>query len=351
MTELGVLKDTYNRTIRDLRISITDRCNFRCVYCLPDTEESANLFRFKKEAQPSKKLTHPWKPKSQILNFEEITRIVRISSKLGINKIRITGGEPLLRRGVESLISSISKLGTINDLSLTSNGTNFPQLADKLKDSGLTRVTFSLDSLDRQNFKRITGFDGLDNVVKSIRLAKILGLNPIKVNAVIIRGINDHEIESLIQFAIQEKIIMRMIEFMPLDSGRTWQRDHVVSGTEILSQIKKKFSVEPLSKLNISATANRWSIGKHDTEIGIIAPVTQPFCGNCNRIRITADGKVRTCLFSIKEHDLKTRLRDGSSDHQLASAISKIILKKEPGHKIGKPEFTQPERSMSCIGG
>ena len=227
MTTDGVLQDTYNRTIRDLRISITDRCNFRCAYCLPDTEEAANFYQSRKnnsvQAASSKKIIHNWKPKSELLSFEEITRIVKISSSLGVNKVRITGGEPLLRHGVDSLISSISNLGVIGDLSLTSNGSKFPSLAKKLKEAGLNRITLSLDSLNHKNFRRITGSDGLDNIIESIDLAKALDLTPIKVNAVIIRGINDQEIESLVEFSIRKNIIIRMIEFMPLDSGRTWQ--------------------------------------------------------------------------------------------------------------------------------
>lgn len=355
MTPDGILKDTYNRTIRDLRISITDRCNFRCAYCLPDTEEAANFYQSRKkksvQAASSKKIIHNWKPKSELLSFEEITRIVKVSSSLGVNKVRITGGEPLLRHGVDSLISSISNLGVIGDLSLTSNGSKFPSLAKKLKEAGLNRITLSLDSLNHKNFRRITGSDGLDNIIESIDLAKALELTPIKVNAVIIRGINDQEIESLVEFSIRKNIIIRMIEFMPLDSGRTWQRKHVVPGEEIINRIKSKFSITRLPSQNLSETATRWSIGKGDAEIGIIAPVTKPFCGNCNRIRLTSDGKVRTCLFSLHEHDLKSMLRDGSSNSKLESRIKDIVLKKESGHRIDKPEFIQPKRTMSCIGG
>ena len=350
-----VLRDTYNRTIRDLRISITDRCNFRCAYCLPDTEEAANFYRsrkgFKSKAVGTEKIIHNWKPKTEILSFEEITRIVKVSTSLGVNKIRITGGEPLLRSGIEDLISSISNLSGIEDLSLTSNGSKFPSLAKKLKEAGLTRVTLSLDSLNQKNFRRITGYNGLNNIIESIQLAKTLNLTPVKVNTVIIRGINDHEIESLVEFAIRNKIIIRMIEFMPLDSGRSWQRNHVVPGQEILNRIKSKFSIAALPSQNISETASRWSIGGDEAELGIIAPVTNPFCGNCNRIRLTSDGKVRTCLFSLNEHDLKSVIRDGASDDQLASRIKNIVLKKEAGHKIGKPDFFQPKRTMSCIGG
>ena len=224
MTPSGVLQDTHKRIIRDLRVSITDRCNFRCAYCLPETEEAANFYRHQRtDEHPSKqetKLSYSWKPRAQILTYEEITRIIRVASSLGVKKVRITGGEPLLRRNVESLIESIVTLGTIDDLSLTSNGTHFPRLGKRLKEAGLSRITLSLDSLDRENFRKITGRDGLDDVLESIHLAKALGLTPVKVNAVIIRGLNDHEIGALAHFAVQENIVMRMIEFMPLDSGR-----------------------------------------------------------------------------------------------------------------------------------
>lgn len=355
MTPSRGLQDTHNRIIRDLRVSITDRCNFRCAYCLPETEEAANFYRSNqtgnKPSNQETKLGYPWKPKSQILSFEEITRVIRVASSLGVNKVRITGGEPLLRRNVESLVADIATLGTVDDLSLTSNGTHFPRLAKRLKDAGLSRITLSLDSLDRENFKKITGRDGLDDVRESIRLAKTLDLTPVKVNAVIIRGLNDHEIEDLAKFAIDEQIVMRMIEFMPLDSGRAWQRDHVVPGAEILQRIKSRFSLSALPSQHPAETATRWSLGEGCAEIGIIAPVTQPFCGQCNRIRLTADGNIRTCLFSVHEHDLKPMLRDGSGDDALASMLQGIVLKKEPGHRIDQPGFVQPERSMSCIGG
>ena len=355
MTPSGVLQDTHNRTVRDLRVSITDRCNFRCAYCLPETEEAANFFRSNRATgnatKQETKLGYPWKPKSQILTLEEITRVIRIASSLGVNKVRITGGEPLLRRNVETLVDDIAALGTISDLSLTSNGTHFPRLAKRLKEAGLSRITLSLDSLDRDNFRKITGRDGLDDVLESIRLAKSLGLTPVKVNAVIIRDLNDHEIEDLAKFAIQEQIVMRMIEFMPLDSGRAWQRDHVVPGEEIIQRIKACFPLTALPSQHPAETANRWSLGEGDAEIGIIAPVTQPFCGQCNRIRLTADGNIRTCLFSVHEHDLKPLLRGEATDDELAAELQRIVWKKETGHQIGQPGFVQPERSMSGIGG
>ena len=356
MSRPGVLQDSHNRVIRDLRISITDRCNFNCVYCLPETEEAANFYQpvatgAKRPASVPGKLLYPWKPRSQILSFEEITRVAQVAASLGVDKIRITGGEPLLRRGVESLISQIAAIDSIRDLSLTTNGTHFPRLAKCLKEAGLGRVTLSLDSLDRDNFKKITGRDGLAEVLKSIRLAKSLGLTPVKVNAVIIRGLNEHEIVRLAKFAMDEDIIMRFIEFMPLDSRQAWRRDHVVSGDEIAGRIQSKYPLTRLPADNPSGTSTRWSLGQGAAEIGIIAPVTQPFCGNCNRIRLTADGKIRTCLFSHHEHDLKPSLRDGCGTSELAAQLQRIVLRKEPGHRINEPDFVQPARTMSLIGG
>ena len=271
-----------------------------------------------------------------MLSLEEIARVAKASASLGVTKMRLTGGEPLLRKGVEQLISLIADIDTLKDLSLTTNACGFPSKAKNLKDAGLGRVTISLDSLDRDNFIKISGRDGLTDAVESIRLAKAIGLTPVKVNAVIIRGLNDHEIESLAKFALDEEIIMRFIEFMPLGSRQAWQNDHVVSGSEIIHPAE---------------TSTRWSLGQGGAEIGIIAPVTQPFCGNCNRIRLTADGKIRTCLFSLHEHDIKPTLRDGSSLNELAARLQQIVFKKEPGHRIGENDFEQPARTMSRIGG
>ena len=274
-----------------------------------------------------------------------------MAASLGVNKIRITGGEPLLRRGVENLVSQIAAIGSIRDLSMTTNGTGFPALAKRLKEAELGRVTISLDSLDRDNFKKITGRDGLAEVLESIRMAKSVGLAPVKLNAVIIRGLNDHDIVRLANFAHEQDVIMRFIEFMPLGTRQAWHREHVVPGAEIIERIAAKLPLTRLPAGNPSETSTRWSLGQGAGEIGVIAPVTQPFCGNCNRIRLTADGKIRTCLFSLGEHDLKPTLRSGASDIELADQLQRIILKKEPGHRIGAADFVQPERTMSRIGG
>jgi len=355
---MSALRDSHGRILKDLRISITDRCNFRCLYCLPETEEAANFYRTRFDAQrnpnPSHGLPiqHEWKPRHQILRFEEIVRIARIAVSLGITKLRVTGGEPLLRQGVEQLVSQLAAIPGVEDLALTTNGFLFSRKAEALRKAGLQRVSFSMDSMNPENFKRMTGRDGHASVLESIQLARSLGFRPIKVNAVVIRGINDHEIEDLAAFAQQEHISLRFIEFMPLDSSRAWQLDHVVSGSVILERLKARFqlvAIDPSS--NPSETARRWRFADGPGEIGIIAPVSQPFCGHCNRLRMTADGKIRTCLFSLHEHDLKPLLRNGASDESIAERLQEIVLGKEAGHRIGQKDFVQPARTMSCIGG
>ena len=300
------------------------------------------------ESQP---ILQQWVPKSNILSFEEIERVVRIFAARGIDKIRLTGGEPLLRRGIEHLTAAIAKVPGITDLALTTNGFLFAQKARALLEAGLKRVSFSLDSLDSANFKKMTGRDSLAEVLASIRLAQELGFHPVKVNAVIIRGINDHEIEDLAQFARTHNLTFRFIEFMPLDSARAWLKEMVVSGKELLERLHAKFTLLPVSADNPSSTSKRWAFSDGRGEIGIIAPVSEPFCGQCNRIRLTADGKIRTCLFSVTEHDLRGRLRDGLSDEALGEWLEEVVWQKEARHHIGEPDFVPASRSMSCIGG
>ena len=349
------LSDSFGRVMRDLRVSVTDRCNFRCLYCLPETEEAADFYRVKfdalKNPSPPTPITREWKPRSQILTFEEIERVVRLAAQLGIEKVRVTGGEPLLRHGLESLVARLAQIPGVTDLAMTTNGFLFPQKGRTLREAGLQRVSFSLDSLDPANFKRIAGRDGLRSVLASIDLAQELGFRPVKANAVIIRGLNDHEIESLTDFARQKNLSFRFIEFMPLDSGRAWQKELVVPGREILQRLQARFDLQPVKSSNISETAKRWSFADGRGEIGIIAPVSEPFCGHCNRLRLTADGKLRTCLFSLTEHDLKPLLRGGASDDVIKERLQEIVRQKEERHHIGEPEFVQPERTMSCIGG
>jgi GTP 3',8-cyclase len=350
-----VLSDAYGRVMRDLRVSLTDRCNFRCVYCLPETEEAANFYgsRFHpvQNPRPQRLRSPEWKPRSEILTFEEIERLVRLFAGLGIQKIRLTGGEPLLRQNVEVLVAKVAAIPGLQDLAMTSNGFLFSKKAQALKAAGLKRISFSLDSLDRKNFQRMTGRDALFEVQTSIRLAQEFGLNPVKVNAVLIRDLNDHELEPLAGFAHERNLSFRFIEFMPLDSSRTWMKDRVVPGAEMLARLQARFSLIPVPPLNPSETARRWRFADGRGEIGIIAPVTEPFCGHCNRVRLTADGKIRTCLFSVHEHDVGALMRSGASDEALSERLRDIVRQKEPRHHIGEPEFVQPPRSMSCIGG
>ena len=352
MTPAPVLADSHGRILRDLRVSVTDRCNFRCLYCLPETEAAQNFYRGHWAKLPnSTPILQQWVPKAAILSFEEIERVVRIAAGFGIQKIRLTGGEPLLRHGLEELVARIAKIPGIEDLAMTTNGFLFAEKARALRDAGLQRVSFSLDSLDRDNFKKITGRDGLAEVLEGIRLARELGFAPVKVNAVVIRDINDHELEALAEFARAQDLSFRFIEFMPLDSARAWQKEMVVSGREILQRLRAKFDLTPVVSDNPHSTSQRWKFAGGRGELGLIAPVSEPFCGHCNRIRLTADGKIRTCLFSVTEHDLRGQLRGGKSDGELGEWLRAVVWQKEARHHIGEPEFVAPPRSMSCIGG
>jgi cyclic pyranopterin phosphate synthase len=262
-----------------------------------------------------------WVPKAHILSFEEIERVVRLAVSLGIQKVRLTGGEPLLRHNVEDLVARIARIPGITDLAMTTNGFLFPQKAKALCAAGLRRISFSLDSLTGDNFRKITGRAGLEEVLASIKLARELGLHPVKVNAVIIRGLNDHEIEALAGFALERDLSLRFIEFMPLDSARAWLKEMVVPGREVLARLQARFDLRPVASDNLSATAKRWSFPDGRGEIGIIAPVSGPFCGHCNRIRLTADGKIRTCLVQRNRARLALATacgRLGRSDRRVA---------------------------------
>jgi len=335
-----VLRDSYGRAIRDLRVSLTDRCNFRCFYCLPHGEP-------------------PIAPKEQMLSYEEIDYLCGIFVSLGIEKIRLTGGEPLMRRDIEVIISKLAKLrtsgngqGSLHDLALTTNGYFLPERARTMKEAGLDRVTISLDSLKRDVFKRMTGVDVLDKVLAGIRAAKEAELHPIKINAVIVRGHNDDELVDFAAFAREHDLKMRFIEFMPLDSGHDWSREDVVSGREIRERISAAFPLEPLKVQRGSETSSRYKFADNAPgEIGIIAPVTEAFCGACSRIRLTADGQIRTCLFSTVEYSLRDVLRSGASRQEIISYIESVVLKKEPRHFINDPGFVAPSRTMSFIGG
>ena len=355
---VALLQDSQGRVMRDLRVSITDRCNFRCLYCLPETEEAANFYRTRYDALRNPQpvaltpIRYEWKPKAHLLSFEEIERVVRIAVGLGIEKIRVTGGEPLLRRDVPQLVAKLGAIAGVRDLAMTTNGFLFARHAGALRAAGLGRVSFSMDSLDPVNFQKMTGRDGLAEVLAGIAQAQAMGFAPVKVNAVVIRGLNDHELVPLATFARERHLSLRFIEFMPLDSGHAWKRDLVVPGREILARLRESFELLPVDQsANPAETARRWIFADGRGEVGIIAPVTEPFCGHCNRLRITADGKLRTCLFSVGEHDLKPLLRGGATDATIADYLRELVMGKEAGHRIGQPDFVQPARTMSCIGG
>lgn len=329
-----VLKDSYNRAIKDLRVSLTDRCNFRCFYCLPHGEP-------------------PIAPKEQMLSYEEIEYVCGIFVELGIEKIRLTGGEPMMRRDIERIIKKLSHLKPrLQDLALTTNGFFLTGRSKGLKEAGLDRITISIDSLKKDKFKQMTGVDVLEKVLAGIEDAKAADLTPIKINAVIVRGHNEDEVVDFARFAREHDVKMRFIEYMPLDSGHEWQREDVVSGHEIRERINEEFLLVPLNVVRGAETSVRYRFA--DTkrgEIGIIAPVTEPFCGACSRIRLTADGQIRTCLFSTVEHSLRDVIRQNSSRKEIIAYIESVVMKKEPRHYINDKNFIQPERTMSFIGG
>lgn len=329
-----MLRDAHNRTIRDLRISLTDRCNFRCFYCLPNGEP-------------------PLARKETILLFEEIEYLADIFVSLGIEKIRLTGGEPLIRRDIPKLVEQLSKLKPkLRDIALTTNGFDFPRHAEGLRVAGVDRVTISLDSLDHAKFKKITGVDALNKVFSAIDAARQYGFSPIKINATIIRGHNDDEFIDFAHFAREQDISMRFIEFMPLDSGHEWSRELVVPGREIFETINNVFPLVPVNKTRGSETAWKYVFADGSPgEIGIISPVTEMFCGACSRIRLTADGQIRTCLFSTTEHNLRDLLRSGANRDEIVEFIQEVVMKKEPRHHINDADFVQPARTMSFIGG
>lgn len=324
------LTDKFGRSITDLRVSVTDRCNFRCVYC--------------RSADPEKHMAA-----HNLLEWSEYERLVRILVAMGIRKVRVTGGEPLVRPGVEEFIASLNALG-VQDLSMTTNGYLLAERCNRLVEAGLKRINISLDSLQRERFERVTRTKTFDEVIAGIDAAQASPLRPVKVNAVLVKGINDDEVEAFAEFARDRDLIMRFIEFMPLDADHTWRRDMVVTAAEIHARIHARW---PLISIlhERSETARKYRFADGRGEIGLIAPVSQPFCGHCSRLRLTADGKLRTCLFSKNDHDLKPLLRGGASDREIGDAILGIVAQKEKGHRINEPDFVPPSRTMVYIGG
>jgi cyclic pyranopterin phosphate synthase len=327
-----VLLDNFGRRIKDLRISVTDRCNFKCSYC----KASRGVNYVERE---------------RLLSFEEIERLAGLLAELGIRKIRLTGGEPLLRNNLEGLVSRLAGLSQIEDLALTTNAFNLAERAVRFAEAGLNRVTISLDSLRPDRFYEITRNRDYDKVQAGIVAAKKAGLEPVKINCVIVRDVNEDEILDFAQFARQRALCVRFIEFMPIDEGDQWDRSRVVSGDEILQILTGEFSLVPIRGGDPSETAKAYSFQDSPGSIGLITPVSKPFCGECSRLRLTADGKLRTCLFSLVEYDVKSLLRQGATDEELQHFFREILLKKEEGHRIDQPDFEAPSRTMSYIGG
>ena len=331
---LSGLRDSYGRTIHDLRVSITDRCNYKCVYCR--TGELGAQY-----------------PE---LSVNEYLRLIRLFVELGITKVRLTGGEPLLRRGIVDLVRELGTLrtpaGNRLDLAMTTNGHLLDGLAQPLKDAGLNRVTVSMDAVDPAIFERITRVEGsFAAVLAGVRAARAAGLTPLKINCVLLRGFNDDQIEGFARFAREENVVVRFIEFMPLEEDRLWSPEIVVPLKEIVGRINRMMPLVEMPARDPSETARRYTFSDGAGEIGIIAPVTQAFCGACSRVRLTSDGKIRTCLFSQVEHDLYGRMRAGESDDELRGYILRTVQGKEARHHIGEPGFLKPSRSMVHIGG
>jgi len=328
------LTDSHGRVIHDLRVSITDRCNYKCVYCR--TGEVGAQY-----------------PELQI---EEYLRLIRVFVGLGISKVRLTGGEPLLRRGLVDMVKELATWRTIEgeplDLALTTNGHLLEELAAPLKAAGLNRVTVSMDAVDAATFEQITRIPGsFETVLRGVRAARAAGLTPLKINCVLLRGFNDNQVEGFARFAREEGVVVRFIEFMPLEEGRLWTPEIVVTLKEIVERIGRVLPLVEMPAREASETARRYTFADGVGEIGIIAPVSQAFCGACSRVRLTSDGKIRTCLFSQVEHDLYGRLRAGADDEELRDYIVRTVKGKEARHHIGEPGFLKPSRSMVHIGG
>jgi cyclic pyranopterin phosphate synthase len=329
------LVDGFGRVVRDLRISVTDRCNFRCVYCMP----AEGLV---------------WVPREDVLSFEEMTRVARICvERFGVETIRITGGEPTVRAHLPRLISMLSALrtpgGELVEVAMTTNGATLRLLADELRDAGLHRLNVSCDSLRADRFALMTRRDRLDQVLDGIDCAVQAGFASVKVNAVMIRGVNDDEVLEFARFGRERGVQPRFIEFMPLDADGTWSMDKVVPSDEIIATIHSAFPLEPVQ--HGPEPAARWKYADGAGEVGVIASVTKPFCSSCDRIRLTAEGQLRTCLFAMSESDLRGPLRSGADDDELARILIEAVAGKWAGHHIGRVDFVRPTRSMSQIGG
>ena len=324
-----VMVDAFGRVVRDLRVSVTDRCNFRCLYCMPEDGL-------------------PWIPRGELLTRDELVRALRVAVGLGVRTVRVTGGEPTLRRDLVDVVAAVAALGV--ELSITTNGFLMDRLAEPLRQAGLGRANISLDSLRRDRFQQITRRDALDRVLRGIDATLAAGLRPVKINAVVVRGFNDDELEPMAAWARDLGVELRFIEFMPLDAPGEWTRDQVVPAGEILTRLDRAFGLQAPDPRG-SAPAERYRYADGRGAVGIIASVTRAFCAQCDRIRLTADGQVRTCLFATTEHDLRAALRSSPDDEAVAAVFLDAVARKQWGHRINEPDFVQPARGMSQIGG
>ncbi|UPK72953.1 GTP 3',8-cyclase MoaA [Nocardioidaceae bacterium SCSIO 66511] len=328
-----LLADQYGRVATDLRVSLTDRCNLRCQYCMP--AEGLD-----------------WLPTDETLTDDEVVRLIRIGvDHLGIREIRLTGGEPLLRRGLASIIGQVTALSPRPKVSITTNALGLKHTAGALAEAGLDRVNVSLDTVDRDTFAEITRRDRLNDVIAGLEAAKAAGLEPVKINAVLMRGVNDEQAPSLVAWCLERGYRLRFIEQMPLDAQHQWNRDQMITADEIFALLRPHYTLTPSGRSRGSAPAEEFAIDGGPATVGIIASVTRPFCGDCDRVRLTADGQVRNCLFAREESDLRSGLRGGASDAELAQQWRDAMWIKRPGHGIDDEGFLQPARPMSAIGG
>ncbi len=333
MSAYAPLIDAFGRVHTDLRLSITDRCNIRCTYCMP-----AGTIQFQ--------------PREQLLSYEEIVRFVRIGTRMGISSVRITGGEPLVRAEVSRLVEMLKQVHALRDIALTTNGLLLADQAAALKSAGLNRLNISLDTLSEETFERISRRPGLARVLEGIAAAQQVGFDKIRLNAIAIRNLTEPDVLPLVQFARRRQLELRFIEFMPLDADAAWRSEQVLSGADIRRLIEAEHGpLEPVHGGDRSQPATDFAYRDGGGRVGFINPVTQPFCGDCNRLRLTSEGQVRNCLFSTEEADVRQLLRSGASDEQIADVVRQCVALKKPGHGMDSPEFLRPRRAMYQIGG